>query len=224
MSEEIVLDARGLSCPLPVLKARKRLQAMAPGERLRVLATDPKAPGGFPALLRESGHRLIEEAAEGGRCSCCCSSGRLSSARQARQRGLDQPVDHRALAFVGVRTAGDEPRGRPRSCRSALVPSATIVAGPLELGQAAELGGVVAQQLDQLVDQRRPSASGSRPRNRRARPRRPSAGRAICSPRSGCAGRCASSGCGCAAARDGAAATGRGRRSSARPRGRCRCR
>lgn len=65
LSGEIVLDARGLSCPLPVLKARKWLQAMAPGERLRVLATDPKAPADFRLYCSESEHRLIEEAAEG---------------------------------------------------------------------------------------------------------------------------------------------------------------
>ncbi len=62
---ETVLDARGLSCPLPVLKARKRLQGMAPGDRLRVLATDPKAPADFRLYSAESGHRLIEECAAG---------------------------------------------------------------------------------------------------------------------------------------------------------------
>ena len=65
MSGEIVLDARGLSCPLPVLKARKRLMAMAPGARLRVLATDPKAPGDFRLWCAESGHRLLDEGREG---------------------------------------------------------------------------------------------------------------------------------------------------------------
>ena len=65
MAGEAVLDARGLSCPLPVLKARKRLQVMAPGERLRVLATDPKAPGDFRLYCAESGHRLVEESQDG---------------------------------------------------------------------------------------------------------------------------------------------------------------
>ncbi|MEK0083870.1 sulfurtransferase TusA family protein [Benzoatithermus flavus] len=64
MSEQL-LDTRGLSCPLPVLKARKRLMAMAPGERLRVLATDPKAPGDFRLYCQETGHKLIEERQEG---------------------------------------------------------------------------------------------------------------------------------------------------------------
>ena len=60
-----VIDLSGLLCPLPVLKARKRLLAMAPGERLRVLATDPKAPGDFRLWCEESGHRLVAERAEG---------------------------------------------------------------------------------------------------------------------------------------------------------------
>lgn len=62
---ETILDTRGLSCPLPVLKARKRLLGMVPGQRLRVLATDPKAPGDFRLYCAETGHRLVEEAQDG---------------------------------------------------------------------------------------------------------------------------------------------------------------
>ena len=62
---ELLLDARGLSCPLPVLKARKRLMGMARGERLRVLATDPKAPADFRLYCAESGHNLVEERQDG---------------------------------------------------------------------------------------------------------------------------------------------------------------
>lgn len=54
------LDARGLNCPLPVLKAAKRLRALPAGAALRVLATDPAAPGDFEAFCQEQGHRLIE--------------------------------------------------------------------------------------------------------------------------------------------------------------------
>ncbi len=54
------LDTRGLSCPLPVLKAQKRLREMAPGARLLVLATDAKAVADFAHFCRASGHRLIE--------------------------------------------------------------------------------------------------------------------------------------------------------------------
>jgi tRNA 2-thiouridine synthesizing protein A len=62
---ERLLDTRGLSCPLPVLKAQKALRGMAAGERLRVLATDPKAMRDFDAFCEASGHRLVERAAAG---------------------------------------------------------------------------------------------------------------------------------------------------------------
>ena len=48
---ETMLDTRGLKCPLPVLRARKAMQGVAPGEVLRVLATDPAAAR-FPGVLR----------------------------------------------------------------------------------------------------------------------------------------------------------------------------
>ncbi len=64
--ESAELDARGLSCPLPVLKARKRLSALPPGGRLLVLATDPKAPADFVAFCEAAGHRLLASAEEAG--------------------------------------------------------------------------------------------------------------------------------------------------------------
>lgn len=54
------LDARGLLCPLPVLKARKRLAALAPGQVLRLIATDPAAVIDVPHYCAESGHILRE--------------------------------------------------------------------------------------------------------------------------------------------------------------------
>lgn len=53
------LDARGLLCPLPVLKARKRLREMAPGAVLRLLATDPAAVVDVPHFCAESGHGFL---------------------------------------------------------------------------------------------------------------------------------------------------------------------
>lgn len=53
------LDLRGLQCPLPVLKARKKLLSMKPGNRLLVEATDPLAAIDFPAFCNETGHRLV---------------------------------------------------------------------------------------------------------------------------------------------------------------------
>jgi tRNA 2-thiouridine synthesizing protein A len=53
------IDARGLNCPLPVLKARKALAGLRPGQRLLVLATDPMAAIDMPNLCRETANRLI---------------------------------------------------------------------------------------------------------------------------------------------------------------------
>lgn len=53
------LDARGLLCPLPVLKARKRLMGMAPGQVLRMLATDPAVHVDVPHFCAEAGHALL---------------------------------------------------------------------------------------------------------------------------------------------------------------------
>jgi len=53
------LDATGLLCPLPVLKARKRLQALTQGQVLRVLADDPAAVIDMPHFCAEQGHELL---------------------------------------------------------------------------------------------------------------------------------------------------------------------
>jgi tRNA 2-thiouridine synthesizing protein A len=54
-----ILDAQGLLCPLPVLKARKALKAMAEGQVLEVLATDPGAVKDFAAFCRTTGYELV---------------------------------------------------------------------------------------------------------------------------------------------------------------------
>lgn len=62
-----VYDLKGLNCPLPVLKARKRLAGLQPGTRLWLETTDPLAVIDVPAFCTESGHRLIEtQTVEGG--------------------------------------------------------------------------------------------------------------------------------------------------------------
>lgn len=53
------LDAIGLLCPLPVLKARKRLKALAPGDILQVLADDPAAIIDVPHFCSEAGHEFL---------------------------------------------------------------------------------------------------------------------------------------------------------------------
>tara|TARA_R110002124_G_scaffold286409_1_gene467253 strand:- start:232 stop:456 length:225 start_codon:yes stop_codon:yes gene_type:complete len=59
------LDATGLLCPLPVLKARKRLTALTPGERLRMRADDPAAVIDVPHFCTQAGHTLIEASQDG---------------------------------------------------------------------------------------------------------------------------------------------------------------
>ncbi len=53
------LDALGLLCPLPILKARKRLGALAPGQVLRIRADDPAAIVDVPHFCAEAGHDLL---------------------------------------------------------------------------------------------------------------------------------------------------------------------
>ena len=60
MSGGVVLDAKGLRCPLPVLRARKALKDVPNGDSLTVLATDPSAPKDFEAFCETAGHEFIE--------------------------------------------------------------------------------------------------------------------------------------------------------------------
>lgn len=59
------LDATGLLCPLPVLKARKRLERLTPGETLHLYADDPAAVVDVPHFCTEAGHALVETSQEG---------------------------------------------------------------------------------------------------------------------------------------------------------------
>ena len=52
------LDLKGLKCPLPVLKTRKALKALATGDRLEVHCTDPLSVIDIPNLIRETGDRV----------------------------------------------------------------------------------------------------------------------------------------------------------------------
>ena len=59
------LDAKGLNCPLPILKAKKAIMALPAGGTLEVLATDPGAVKDFAAFSRTTGHEIIEQSTEG---------------------------------------------------------------------------------------------------------------------------------------------------------------
>lgn len=66
LKADALLDARGLSCPLPILKAKKALGALAPGAVLEVLATDPGSGADFEAFCRATGHGLEGASSEAG--------------------------------------------------------------------------------------------------------------------------------------------------------------
>jgi tRNA 2-thiouridine synthesizing protein A len=59
------LDARGLNCPLPILKAKKALTEMTSGQLLRVVATDSGSVRDFQAFAKQTGNELVEQQTEG---------------------------------------------------------------------------------------------------------------------------------------------------------------
>ncbi len=56
-----LLDAKGLNCPLPILKTKKMLQTLEAGQVLEVLATDPGAVKDFAAFCRTTGNEIVEQ-------------------------------------------------------------------------------------------------------------------------------------------------------------------
>ena len=57
------LDARGMNCPLPILKAKKALTDMTTGQVLRIVATDPGSVKDFEAFSKQTGNELLSSAA-----------------------------------------------------------------------------------------------------------------------------------------------------------------
>ncbi len=66
IAHDIELDARGLNCPLPILRTKKALNTMTSGQVLRVMATDPGSVRDFQAFSRQTGNALLSSTAEGG--------------------------------------------------------------------------------------------------------------------------------------------------------------
>ena len=54
------LDARGLNCPLPILRAKKFLSAMTGGQILKIMATDPGSVKDFEAFAKQTGNELLD--------------------------------------------------------------------------------------------------------------------------------------------------------------------
>ena len=55
------IDARGLNCPLPILRTKKALADMQSGDVLKILATDPGATRDFQAFAKQTGNELVEQ-------------------------------------------------------------------------------------------------------------------------------------------------------------------
>ena len=67
MSEDIhTLDARGLNCPLPILRAKKAIRDLQPGQVMHVVATDSGSANDFPLFCKQSGNELLETSTNGG--------------------------------------------------------------------------------------------------------------------------------------------------------------
>jgi tRNA 2-thiouridine synthesizing protein A len=64
-TEPRLLDVKGLNCPMPLLKAKKALNDMAPDALLKVLATDPGSMRDFEVFSQQSGHALLEARQDG---------------------------------------------------------------------------------------------------------------------------------------------------------------
>ena len=61
------LDASGLNCPLPILRAKKTLSGMESGKILRIIATDPGSVKDFEAFSKQTGNELLESVEDGGK-------------------------------------------------------------------------------------------------------------------------------------------------------------
>ena len=68
MSQQIAhrVDAKGLSCPMPIVRTAQAIKSLAPGELLAVLATDPGSVKDLAAWSRTTGNQLVEQSADGG--------------------------------------------------------------------------------------------------------------------------------------------------------------
>ncbi len=60
------LDARGLNCPLPILRAKKALNALSSGQVLKIVATDPGSVKDFEAFASQTGNELLESTEQNG--------------------------------------------------------------------------------------------------------------------------------------------------------------
>ena len=57
---DVILDVKGLTCPMPVLRTKKAIDGMGSGQTLEVIATDPASKADIPAFLSRVGHELVD--------------------------------------------------------------------------------------------------------------------------------------------------------------------
>jgi tRNA 2-thiouridine synthesizing protein A len=62
----ITVDARGLNCPMPIVRTAQAVKALAAGDCVEVLATDPGSVKDFAAWSRSTGNPIVEQSADGG--------------------------------------------------------------------------------------------------------------------------------------------------------------
>lgn len=66
---DIELDARGLNCPLPILRAKKSINSLIEGQVIEILATDPGAVNDFSSFCKQTGNELLESQEKNGEFS-----------------------------------------------------------------------------------------------------------------------------------------------------------
>ena len=65
MNSDLTIDAKGLNCPLPILRAKKALSTMQSGQVLEVIATDPSSERDFQDFCRQTGNTLLQQEKNG---------------------------------------------------------------------------------------------------------------------------------------------------------------
>ena len=60
MTADAELDARGLNCPLPILRAKKSINGLSAGQVLKIIATDPGSVKDFEAFCKQTGNELLD--------------------------------------------------------------------------------------------------------------------------------------------------------------------
>jgi tRNA 2-thiouridine synthesizing protein A len=63
---DVQVDARGLNCPMPIVKTAQAVKGMASGQTLEVLATDPGSTKDFAAWSKSTGNEMVEQTVDGG--------------------------------------------------------------------------------------------------------------------------------------------------------------